>query len=54
MNAIRIDIDADGRTTAAESLRGLFGLMPPRVRWNDATGQAETTPLIVARMAEYS
>ncbi|MHC5023016.1 MAG: hypothetical protein ACYTGG_03770 [Planctomycetota bacterium] len=42
--AIRFDINADGKTTAAESLRGLFNLLPPRVRW--VGGRRETSSLV--------
>jgi hypothetical protein len=44
--AVRFDVNGDGRTTGAESLRALFRLMPPRVRWNPDTGQRDVTPMV--------
>ncbi len=44
LTAIRFDINADGKTTAAESLRGLFNLFPPNVQWVD--GRRETSTMV--------
>ncbi len=44
LNAIRFDINADGETTAAESLRGFFALLPPQRLWVD--GRMEVSDLV--------
>lgn len=41
LNAIRFDIDGDGETTSAESLRGLFNLLPPSGRWENGDWVSE-------------
>lgn len=41
---IRFDVNGDGKSTSAESLRALFNLFPPRFTWED--GQREMTQLV--------
>jgi len=44
LTSVRFDINADGKTTSAESLNGLFNLFPPRVRWEN--GQRTTSRVV--------
>lgn len=50
VTALRFDVNADGKTTPAESLHALFAFIPPRQTFDPETGAWDTAPIVPAEL----